>query len=370
MRAPLPHDRGLPAPGGGAGTIGAAPDPPAQFDVPPDRVATIPPEHRGIPRDQVRLLTARPERFDHVAFANLGRFLSPGDAVMVNISATRPAAIDGLHADGRVVLHLAARHDDGSWTVELRRPDGTGPVLDAGPGDVVAVEGGGRLTLDSPVAAGPPVRGVRLWRAWLSLPARPDVHLRLHGRPITYGAPADRTALLLSDYQTVFATTPGSAEMVSAGRPFSHRLVTSLVSSGVTVLPVTLHAGVSSQVAGEPPQPEWFEVPTATAAAVNRIRRHGGRVVAVGTTVTRALESATGTGGVRATRGWTDLVVSPDRGVRTVDGLVTGWHEADASHLLVLEAVAGRDLVRRAYAEALAGRYLWHEFGDSCLFLP
>ena len=159
--------------------------------------------------------------------------------------------------------------------------------------------------------------------------------------------------------------------MASAGRPFSARLVTDLVARGIEVAPVTLHAGVSSQELGEPPRPEWADVPAGTAARVERARRAGRRVVAVGTTVTRALESAVDRRGrVRRFRGWTDLVLGPRRPVVAVDGLVTGWHEPGASHLQLLEAVAGRELVDRAYREALAGPYLWHEFGDSALFLP
>jgi S-adenosylmethionine:tRNA ribosyltransferase-isomerase len=175
----------------------------------------------------------------------------------------------------------------------------------------------------------------------------------------------------LAEYQTVFARTPGSAEMPSAGRPFTRKLVTDLVTRGIGIAPIELHTGVSSQDPGEPPQPERFTVPATTARAVNTTRAWGSRVVAVGTTVTRALESAVDSVGVvRATRGWTDLVLGPQRPAQAVSGLVTGWHAPGASHLQLLEAVAGPQLVDRAYAEALRARYLWHEFGDSCLLLP
>ncbi len=147
--------------------------------------------------------------------------------------------------------------------------------------------------------------------------------------------------------------------------------MTALVVRGVDVAPLALHAGVSSLEAHEHPRPERFDVPATTAARVNLARATGGRVVAVGTTVTRALETVADVDGtVRAGRGWTDLVLGPDRRARVVDGLLTGWHEPESSHLRLLEAVAGRDLVARAYAAALAGPYLWHEFGDASLFLP
>jgi S-adenosylmethionine:tRNA ribosyltransferase-isomerase len=159
--------------------------------------------------------------------------------------------------------------------------------------------------------------------------------------------------------------------MPSAARPFSAELVTALVSSGIAIAPLTLHTGVSSAEAGEAPAPELFEVPAATARMVNSTRAAGGRVIAVGTTATRALESAADAAGVvRHAVGWTDLVLGPQRPARVVDGLITGWHDAGASHLLLLEAVAGADLVALAYREAAAHGYLWHEFGDSALLLP
>jgi S-adenosylmethionine:tRNA ribosyltransferase-isomerase len=197
--------------------------------------------------------------------------------------------------------------------------------------------------------------------------------LRHHGRPIAYGYLDRRYPL--SAYQSVFGVRPGSAEMPSAGRPFTAELVAGLVASGVQVAPITLHTGVSSQEAGEAPLPEWFEVTSTTARLVRQTKQAGGRVVAVGTTVTRALESAAidlgrGRTTVRPTSGWTDRVVSPQHPPVVVDGLVTGWHDPQASHLLLVEAVAGRALAQRAYDAAVAEGYQWHEFGDSALLLP
>jgi len=192
--------------------------------------------------------------------------------------------------------------------------------------------------------------------------------LASHGRPIRYAyVPQDWP---IADYQTVFANSPGSAEMPSAGRPFTASLVTTLVSAGITVAPITLHTGVSSIEEGKPPLPERFHVPPVTANLVNLTRAEGGRVVAVGTTVTRALESVASEGRVSAGSGWTDLVLSPQRPARVVNGLITGWHAPGASHLLLLQAVAGRELVTEAYRAAEGNGYLWHEFGDSCLLLP
>jgi S-adenosylmethionine:tRNA ribosyltransferase-isomerase len=326
-----------------------------RFVLPPELSAGEPPESRGLRRDQVRLLVADGTAVRHARFHDLGRFLSPGDLLVVNTSATLPAAVD---ADG-VVVHFATPLDEtGTWVVELRRPDQSGPVRDAVPGERIALPANGWLTLLASTG--------RLWRARVTVPGTVPGYLARHGRPIAYGYLRGRWPL--AAYQTVFARDPGSAEMPSAGRPFTAELVTGLVAAGIAVAPVTLHTGVSSLEGDEPPQPERFRVPEHTARQVNLARGTGGRVVAVGTTVARALETvARPDGTVVAGQGWTELVLGPDRPARVVDGLVTGWHEPHASHLLLLEAVAGAELVQGAYDAALANRYLWHEFGDSCL---
>ncbi|SHN27717.1 S-adenosylmethionine:tRNA ribosyltransferase-isomerase [Cryptosporangium aurantiacum] len=339
------------------------------FTLPTDAEATVPPEARGLSRDGVRLLVATPSGLTSTRFAALPEFLRPGDLVVVNTSGTLPAAVDGRRPDGTpVVVHFSApRATGGGWIVELRVPDGSGPVLDARPGERITVPDDARLTLRAPADAHP--AGVRLWAADVVLEGPVEAWLNRHGRPITYGYLHGRWPL--AEYQPVFAREPGSAEMASAGRPFTDRMVTDLVTRGIGVAPVLLHTGVSSQEFGEGPQTERFRVPPATARQVESVRQAGGRVVAVGTTVTRALESAVDEGGrVVATEGWTDLVIGPDHPARVVNGLVTGWHTPEASHLLLLEAVAGPALVQAAYRAAVAEGYRWHEFGDSCLLLP
>jgi S-adenosylmethionine:tRNA ribosyltransferase-isomerase len=193
-------------------------------------------------------------------------------------------------------------------------------------------------------------------------------YLRRYGRPIRYDY--IRAPWPLAAYQTIFAREPGSAEMPSAGRPFTEQLVTEIVTRGVLIAPVTLHTGVSSPEQGEPPLPERFRVPAATARLVNAVHGWDGRVIAVGTTVTRALETvAAADGTVSAGTGWTNLLLTPERGIRAVDGLLTGWHEAASSHLQLLEAMAGRQLLERSYRAALEHGYRWHEFGDLHLIL-
>jgi S-adenosylmethionine:tRNA ribosyltransferase-isomerase len=307
----------------------------------------------------------------HHAFVELPRRLRAGDLLIVNTSPTLAAAVDGRIGHARVVVHFSTRGDDGRWAVELRDPDGKGTTRARAGGPVdteVRLAGDVRLVLEEPLTP----CGSRLWWGRVS---DPDVLglLRRHGRPIRYSY--TRRDQPLSVYQTVFALPSadgsGSAEMPSAARPFTARLVAELVSRGVQFAPITLHTGVASAEAHEPPYPERYEVPEASARLINAARAGGGRILAVGTTAVRAVESAVDDGGVvRARKGWTDLVVTPERGVRVVDGLLTGLHEPEASHLLMLEAIAGRAAIERGYAAALSGLYLWHEFGDVHLVLP
>ena len=334
--------------------------------------AAAPPEHRGVARDAVRLLVARsPGDIRHRIFRDLAEELAPGDLVVVNTSATIAAEADATSTThGSLVVHVATRLDDGTYVVELRTaPDARRAVLDAEPGEIVSLDGT-TLTLLSPYPhdrSSPTGLGNRLWRVQVSgdLPAA----LRNSGRPIAYGYLDHRYPL--ADYQTVFGIDPGSAEMPSAARPFTTDLVTRLITSGVGVSPVTLHTGLSSQEAGEAPQAERYRVPQVTAEAVNATKARGGRVVAVGTTATRALETVAGPDGrVRAGSGWTERLISGDDPARVVDGLITGWHDPEASHLSLVESVAGPELTRAAYDAAMAEGYLWHEFGDSALLLP
>jgi S-adenosylmethionine:tRNA ribosyltransferase-isomerase len=345
------------------------PAPRTRFALPPGAEAHEPPEHRGVARDGVRLLVAGPGGIVHRRFADLPCALSPGDLVVVNTSATVPAAVDGAGPDGTAApVHVATPLDDGRWVVEVRRADGGGPDLGRRPGERIALPGRVTLTLEAPYPD-PGAPPGRLWTAHARPPVTALGYLARHGRPIGYRHLTGRFPL--ADHQTVYATQPGSAEMPSAGRPFTDALVTELVTRGVLVAPLVLHAGVSSPERDEPPFPERFRVPAETARLVGAVRGWRGRVIAVGTTVVRALETVALPGGaVRAGEGWTSLVVTPERGLRVVDGLITGWHEPESSHLLMLEAAAGRELLQRSYDEAAARGLEGHEFGDALLILP
>jgi S-adenosylmethionine:tRNA ribosyltransferase-isomerase len=332
----------------------------------PTNEAHEPPEARGLARDGVRLLVSRGDR-DPVdtTFDRIGTFLGPGDLLVVNTTATVPAAVDGRLSDGEpVVVHLSGRLPRGVWLVEVRRPDrgATVPLALDDPTDV-ALLGGGRIRLLAPFAG-----SRRLWLALLDVGLPVLDYALAHGRPIRYRHVPQEWPL--SSYQTVFAREPGSAEMPSASRPFSHELVTELAARGVLIVPLLLHAGVSSLEGGEAPYPERYRVLGSTADVLNAIRRRGERVIAAGTTVVRALAAVTDSHGVvHPGHGWTDVVVSPDHPVRSVDGLLTGWHEPESSHLQMLEAFAGPGPLAAAYARALELGYLWHEFGDSHLIL-
>ena len=337
-----------------------------RFDLPPALEASVPPEARGITRDGVRMLVAT--RHDlgvvHARFADLPEFLDPGDLVVVNTSGTLAAAVDAVGPHGlALTVHLSTRLPADLWVVEMRMDGHPFPHTRAG--WTLALPDGGAVELLAPYARS----NGRLWVAALRLPDPLLTYLAAHGRPIRYSYVEGSWPVAM--YQNVYATEPGSAEMPSAGRPFTTDVITRLVAKGVGVAPLVLHTGVSSLEAHEPPYPEQFRVSAHTAHAVNDTRRQGGRVIAVGTTVVRALETVVDERGhVHAGEGWTETVITPARGVRAVDGLLTGWHEPEASHLDMLDAVAGRPLVERSYDAALAEGYLWHEFGDVHLVLP
>ncbi len=334
------------------------------FTLPAELEAHDPPEARGLARDGVRMLVSRRSsgEIGHHGFRDLPGVLLPGDLLVVNATATLPAQVRALGSDGRLAVHFSSPRPDGAWLVELRQvkdkismPNGRGF-----PGQLISLPSGAVLTLEGKATA-------RLWRARLSVAVVP--YLLRHGIPIRYSYVGRDWALPF--YQTVFAREPGSAEMPSASRPFTPSVVTALVARGVLIAPLTLHTGVSSLEAGEDPYPEPYDVPPATARLVNHVRANGGRIIAAGTTVVRALETAAlGGGQVAASAGWTSHVVTPETGVKVVDGLLTGLHEPRSSHLRMLAAFAGPELLSHCYETAIRSRYLWHEFGDVHLLLP
>lgn len=331
-----------------------------EFVLPEALEAREPPEARGLSRDGVRLLVSstRADRIVHARFTDLPAFLRSGDLLVVNVSATIPAALTARRADGtEVALHVSTRLPADLVIVEFRNA-----ALSAG--ETVALPAGGSAAVLAPYP-----RSSRLWVARLTLPEALLPYLSRWGRPVTYRYVRGRWPIEM--YQNVYASVPGSAEMPSAGRAFTPRLLDRLSGRGVEIVPVLLHTGVASLEHDEPPYEEYFEVSHEAASTLGRARRQGRRVIAVGTTAVRAVESALDAAGRPiASRGWTDLVITPERGVHLVGGLLTGFHEPRATHLSLLQAFAGPAHLERAYHAALEAGYLWHEFGDLHLILP
>jgi S-adenosylmethionine:tRNA ribosyltransferase-isomerase len=337
-----------------------------------------PPEARGLNRDEVRLLVSRKadDAITHVQFRDIVQFLNAGDVLAINTSGTLPAALPVKREDGtKLELHLSTHLPADIWTVELRLPiqNKTLPFRDIRVGEKLELPGNASATILAPYlmdrSHAPKTEGSRLWLATLDLPESLLEYLQHCGKPVRYGYVKQDWDI--SYYQTVYANEPGSAEMPSAGRAFTPEVITQLVAKGITVAPLVLHTGVASLEDHEPPYEEYYRVPLETARAVNQAHADGKRVIAVGTTVVRALETVTDKLGVtHPGEGYTRLVITPQRGVKAVDGILTGWHEPKATHLMMLEAIASRQHLDFAYRAAIKNKYLWHEFGDLHLILP
>lgn len=327
--------------------------------------ATEPPEARSESRDAVRLLVSTPSGHHHSRFGNLANFLEPSDLLVVNRSATLPASLLAEGRTGSFVLNLSTRYSSRVWLTEPRWSHAQAGPLPLSAGEQFRVAGLAATFLN-------PYPGLpRLW--FVRFEGDGAAAMGRYGEPIRYGY-IDR-AHPLESYQTLFADTPGSTEMPSAARPFSERVLKCLEAKGVNLAKITLHTGVSSleleaeTIEDQALFPEPFEVPAEAADVINETREQGGRVIAVGTSVVRALESSWAEG-VRAAKGFTRHYVRPGRAVNAVNGLLSGFHAPKASHLAMLYALAGKGLIQEAYTEAVRAGYLWHEFGDSHLILP
>lgn len=349
------------------------------FNLPVELEAGEPPEARGLSRDEVRLMVSYFPcgHVEHAVFRDLADYLRAGDVLVVNTSGTMNAALPATGTDGEPYeLHLSTHLPGNRWVVELRLPakDGTQPYLSAQPGERFRLPAGGRVSLLRPYRP-TGIRNeqgdipVRLWLSKLQFPEALEGYLDRYGFPIRYKYV--RESWPLDYYQTIFVTQKGSAEMPSAGRPFTVEVLAELEAKGVQIAPLILHTGVASLEKGEPPYAEYTCVSARTARMVNQAHGEGRRVIAVGTTCVRALESLADQAGiVHPGAGWTDLVITPERGMHAVDGLLTGFHEPKSSHLAMLAALAGYEHIQMAYQQAIERKHLWHEFGDLHLLLP
>jgi S-adenosylmethionine:tRNA ribosyltransferase-isomerase len=355
-----------------------------QFNLPPELEASAPPEARGLARDEVRLMISyrADNRIIHTHFRHIGDFLKEGDVLVINTSGTMNAALNATRTDGTALeLHLSTLLPANLWIVEVRISDGkaTHPFYDLETGEKLELPGGATATLHTPYQAYRQIETARntqrLWIATLQLPRAhtgPLDHLAYladYGFPIRYSYVPQQWPG--EYYQTVYATEMGSAEMPSAGRAFTPELITSLVVQGIQIAPLLLHTGVASLEEHEPPYEEYYRVPPTTARIINAARAAGKRIIAVGTTVIRTLETVTDRDSItHPGEGWTRLVITPERGIHSVHGLLTGLHEPQASHLLMLAALTSTAHLKATYQEALSKGYLWHEFGDLHLLLP
>ncbi len=327
--------------------------------------ATAPAEVRGLNRDELRLMVSTPYGHTHGHFFDLPDALLPGDLLVVNESATIPASLPALSSAGEHIVSLSTEYGGGVWLVEPRWSTSKPGPLPLRNGKVIEIAGVTcRLIAPFPGLS-------RLW--YIHADGDLNAAMARVGKPIRYGYVDE--SFPLANYETVFARVPGSAEMPSAAYPFTQRVVDDLGTRGVEIARLVLHTGVSSlevdvdDVENHPLYAEPFAISDLTAHAVNAALAENRRIIAVGTTVVRALESAWDGRKVRATRGFTHAYITPARGVHVVDGLITGLHDPVTSHLAMLYAIAGQELVRSAYAEAVDRGYLWHEFGDSHLIL-
>jgi S-adenosylmethionine:tRNA ribosyltransferase-isomerase len=360
------------------------------LDLPqPPNVATHTPETRGLARDEVKLMVldkVSGER-QHATFYQLPQWLDADDVVVVNHSRTLPASLPvRLATDGQGIrIHLAGRITKNLYIVERRTVAGAPDDTRFATGEQLVIDDEALQMLhrQPPEQSTKPQGSVvctvighfhphsRLWYVECAF----DLWrvAEIIGQPIRYGYL--REAPDIEAFQTIFARELGSAEMPSAARPFSERVVASLQARGVKLAGITLHTGTSShEVTGRltdhPFLPEWYHVSAETAALINEANANHRRVIAVGTTVVRAVESATlANGEVVPKAGWTSLIITPESPPRAVTGLMTGFHDSDTSHLAMLYAFTTQENLRSAYAEAVAKGYLWHEFGDANLIL-
>lgn len=336
-----------------------------------------------------RLLVIEPDAgtFQDARVRDLARFLRPGDALVVNDAATLPASLRATTEQGaEVEVRLLGengqhdRHDQGggaAWSAVLfgegdwrTRTEDRAPPPRLPPGASLRFG-------DDLAATVTLVHDVSPRLVELRFDARDETlwaALYAHGKPVQYSHV--RAPLALWHVQTAYGARPWAAEMASAGRPLTWGLLLEAKRHGVDVVPVTHAAGLSAT--GDPaldhslPLAEHFEVPAATVDAIQTTRTRGGRVIAVGTTVVRALEGSADAhdGKLTPGGGTTELRIDAGRRLAVVDGLLTGLHDTSATHFRLVQAFAGRDLIERAYAHAESAGYQNHEFGDASLILP
>jgi S-adenosylmethionine:tRNA ribosyltransferase-isomerase len=347
------------------------------FELPDELCAKEPPEARGLSRDDVRLLVIDRDTHEtaHARFNELPNYLQRSDLLVFNRSRTLPVVLSGKDKTNGtpIQLRLAEHLSDDSWLGLLvcigKDGDTCGFACGLSEGMEIIFPGG----LEAKVL-NKDTRINRLWRLQFNQPKSKLVEtLYRFGRPVRYEYVEHAWPIDL--YQNVYASEPGSSEMPSAGRAFTWRLMFDLKRQGIKSTSILLHTGLSSYLdddldASHPASEEELAIDTKAAEAINHARMAGGRIIAVGTTVVRALESVSDEHGfVHPCHEYTRLRIDAGHKLICADGLITGMHEPEASHLDLLSAFIDKSSLFAAYSEAIQQRYLWHEFGDLNLIL-
>ncbi len=344
------------------------------YQLPKKLECSLPTEERGIQRDEVKLLISKTsdDSVQHTIFHQLVDHLEEGDVLVVNTSGTLKASLRAQRGDGtQLIVNLSTRINDSDFLVEIRQAVGQESKRFYGiqEGEILQLPNNGILKINGLYhRANNQETHIQLWKVELRLKEPLMDYLNQYGQAIKYGQ-IDQT-YPISYYQTVFAKEVGSSEMPSAGRAFSPELLNRLIAKGVQIVPILLHTGISSLEVNERPYPEYYKMEEEAAQKINQAIQTNKRIIAVGTTVVRTLVSCKdGNGYLKASKGWTDAYVTPDTDISFITGLLTGFHEPKASHLLMMQAFASAAHFQKVYGEAIEQEYYWHEFGDLHLIL-
>jgi S-adenosylmethionine:tRNA ribosyltransferase-isomerase len=341
-----------------------------RFELPEYLACPKPTEERNLLRDEVRLLvTTSSGQIDHTRFNRLDQYLNPGDVLVVNTSATVPSALPVTLPNGQKgMVHVSSNINAHKWLIEIREVSGNKTIRwkEGEEGMILQLPSSASITLKQRYYKDQQL--LDLWYAEFRSNEQPVKYMAVNAHPIKYEKLDAHYPM--SYYQTFFSFYPGSSEMPSAGRGFTKTLVDRLLKKGVVFAPILLHTGISSLEENESPYPEYMEIDPVSASIINMAKNQGERIIAVGTTAIRAIETAVnGDGNLVPYQGKTELFINENYTMKIADGLITGFHEPKASHLHILKAVAGFDHIENAYQTAIKADYYWHQFGDLHLIL-
>lgn len=357
------------------------------YHLPPEQIAQNP----TVPRDSSRLLVvASPPTYNHRIFRELPELLQPGDLLVMNNTRVLPARLHGRKVGGAQVEVLLLEEQAADRWLALVKPGrrlkpgarirffkrgadvGVGETVNGSDPEVAEPDG----SLEATIVAVDPATSGRILQ--FELPSdRPLLSAIQALGEVPLPPYITQSEVDPEQYQTVYGDRPGSAAAPTAGLHFTPELLERLTAKGIEQAQITLHVGVGTfrpveleNITTHKMHGEWLEVLSATVDKINATKRNGGRVIAVGTTATRALESAAQTGTLQPFSGKSDLFIYPGYQWRVVDGLITNFHLPKSSLMMLVSALIGRDRLLRLYAEAIAQNYRFYSFGDAMLVLP